>query len=417
MSNEEFDIRVKSGEIHAWLFSAEPINFGGEPCLISVATDITERKKAEEALKESEEFSTSLLENSQNPITVINQDTSVKYVNPAFEKLTGFTLAEIAGMEAPYPWWPEDRRQERLTGLKEFMVGGDKIREQAIQNKAGERLLVQLNMVRVMHDGVFKYYLAHWNDITEIRKAEEVLRESEEKYRDLLDNTNDLIQSLTPDGRFRYVNTGWKKALGYSDVEISVLRVFDIIHPDCLQDFRMLFQKIKSGEEIGPVNTTFVSKNGSKIIVEGNVTSKFANGELIYTRGIYRDITKNKYLEEQMFRLSSALSMSTDYIVITDFDAKIIDVNKKILEIYGAHNKEELIGKHFLELIAPAQRMNVTMDVKEIIEKGYLERREYSLISKQGREFPVQMSTSLVRAADGKPMGMVRVGRALGKLN
>jgi two-component system NtrC family sensor kinase len=114
-----------------------------------------------------------------------------------------------------------------------------------------------------------------------------------------------------------------------------------------------------------------------------------------------------------MFRLSSAVSMSTDCIVITDFDAKIIDVNQKTLEMYGADSKEELVGKHFLELIIPAEREMVNTDVKEIIEKGYLECREYKIISKQGREFPTQMSTSLVRDADGKPMGMVRVGREL----
>jgi PAS domain S-box-containing protein len=375
--------------------------------------DITENKRAEEALRESEEFSTSLLENAPNPITVINPDTSVRYVNPAFEKLTGFSLAEIAGIEAPYPWWPEDRWQQRTSGLKGFMAGGNKITEQTVLNKSGETLTVELNMVRVMHNGIFKYYLAHWNDITEQRQAEEALKESEEKYRDLLDNTNDLIQSVTPDGHFRYVNNGWRRALGYDENEISNLKVFDILYPDCLQHYVKLFQKMKSGEDIGRINTTFVSKNGNKIIVEGNVTGKFVNGELIYTRGIFRDITQNKYLEEQMFRLSSAVSMSTDCIVITDFDAKVIDVNQKTLEMYGADNKEELLGKHFLELIVPAEREMVNIDVKEIIDKGYLECREYKIISKQGHEFPVQMSTSLVRDADGKPMGMVRVGREI----
>jgi PAS domain S-box-containing protein len=147
------------------------------------------------------------------------------------------------------------------------------------------------------------------------------------------------------------------------------------------------------------------------------MTGKYVNGELIYTRSIFRNITKSKYLEEQMFRLSSAVSMSTDCMVITDLDAKIIDANQKILEMYGADSKEELLGKHFLELIVPAERVKVSMDVSEIMEKGSLECQEYNMVSKQGSRFPVQMSTSLVRDADGKPMGMVRVGRELGQLN
>jgi len=533
---------TKSGEVRTCLFSAELITIGGEPCMISVATDITTRKQAEEALRESEEFSTSLLENAPNPITVVNPDTSIKYVNPAFEKLTGFTLEEIAGTKAPYPWWLEERKEERLNGLKDFIAGGSKITEQRIQNKNGERFLIELNMVRVMHNGEFKYYLSHWKDITELKQAEEALRESEEfstsllenapnpmtvvnpdtsvkyvnpafekltgftleeiagtktpypwwpedkqeerianvdkgrlqsdgkmeqinqsksggefwveismapvmhegtpryylanwvdlterkqaeealkeseeKYRDLLDNTNELIQSVTPDGRFRYVNNGWRQALGYSEEEIADLSVFDIIHPDCLQHYRMLFQKMKAGEDVGRIKATFLSKGGNKIMVEGNVTCKYVDGELVYTRSIFRDVTKSKYLEEQMFRLSSAVSMSTDCIVITDFDAKIIDVNLKTMEMYGAESKEELIGRHFLELIVPEERVTANMDVSEIIEKGSLECREYNIVSKQGQVFPVQMSTSLVRNADGEPMGMVRVGREIGKLN
>jgi PAS domain S-box-containing protein len=530
--NEEVHLRTKPGETNTALFSAELINIDGEPCMISIARDITERKQAEEALRESEEFSTSLLENAPNPITVINPDTSVKYVNPAFEKLTGFSLAEITGIEAPYPWWPEERRSYRLHGLKGFMAGGSKITRQTIQNRNGELFLVEMNMVRVMHNEEFKYYLAHWNDITERSRAEEALAneasrrrilmeqsrdgivildqngkvyeanrqfaemlgysseevlqlnvwdwefqfpreqvldmirtidengdhfetqhrrkdgtiydveistngavfagqklifcvcrditerkktekaliKAEGKYRDLLDNTNELIQSVTPDGRFRYVNRSWLQTLGYSEEEISYLNIFQIIHPDCLEHYQTQFTKIMSGEEIGPLETAFVSKNGSKVIVEGNVTCKYEDGRPVYTRGIFRDITNRKYLEEQMFRLSSAVFMSTDCIVITDSEARIIDVNRKYLEMYGANSKDELMGKHFLELIAPTERVMVNNDVKELLEKGYLECREYHMKSKQGQEFPVKMSTSLVRAADGKPMGIVRVG-------
>jgi len=537
--NEEVHLRTKPGETNTALFSAELINIDGEPCMISIARDITERKRAEEALRESEEFSTSLLENAPNPITVINPDTTVKYVNPAFEKLTGFSLVEIAGTEAPYPWWPEERRPYRLNGLKGFMAGGSKITRQTIQNRNGETFLVEMNMVRVMPNGEFKYYLAHWNDITvrsraeealaneasrrrilmeqsrdgivildqngkvyeanrqfaemlgyspeeviqldvwdwefqfpreqvldmirsvdengdnfetqhrrkdgtiydveistngavfagqklifcvcrditERKKTEKALIKAEGKYRDLLDNTNELIQSVTPDGRFRYVNRSWLQTLGYSEEEISNLNIFQIIHPDCLEHYRTQFTKIMSGEEIGPLEMAFVSKNGNKVIVEGNVTCKYEDGKPVYTRGIFRDITNRKYLEEQMFRLSSAVSMSTDCIVITDSEAKIIDVNRKYLEMYGANSKDELMGRHFLELIAPAERVMVNNDVKELLDKGYLECREYHMRSKQGQEFPVKMSTSLVRAADGKPMGIVRVGSEFSNQN
>jgi len=71
-------------------------SLGGENLFQTICIDITERKRAEEALQESEEFSSSLLNNSPNPITVLNPDTSIRYVNPALEKITGFTSAELA---------------------------------------------------------------------------------------------------------------------------------------------------------------------------------------------------------------------------------------------------------------------------------------------------------------------------------
>jgi PAS domain S-box-containing protein len=533
--NEEVRLRMKSGKTIVALFSADPIEIDGKPCMISIARDITETKQALEAIKESEEFSTSLLENAPYPITVIRPETSIKYVNPAFEKLTGFSLADIADTKAPFPWWPEDRRAVRLDGLNKFLAGGSEITEQIIQAKNGECFHIEITMVRVMHNGEFKYYLANWNNITEREKArevlaneatwrrimieqsrdgivildqdgkvyeanrqfgeilgyspeevlqlsvwdwdtrwtreellekirtigeegdhfetywqrrdgtnvdveistngaafggqklifcvcrniterkraEEALREAENKYRDLLDNTDELIQSVTPDGHFRYVNNGWKRALGYSDEEIADLNVFDVIHPDYIDQYRIAFGRMIAGEDIGRLKTAFIGKKGNKVVVEGNVTCKFSDGRLVYTRSILRDITENKYLEDQMFRLSSAVSMSTDYIVITDFDANIIDINQKALQMYGADGKDELLGRHFLELIDPSQRGIVNDDVARVMEKGYLERREYTMISKHGQKYLVQISTSLVRDADGNPMGMVRVGREL----
>ena len=113
-----------SGEVNFWENTANPIrDAGGEivSCL-EIGRNITERKRAEEALRESQKFSSSLLESSPNPIIVVNLDTSIRYVNPAFEKLTGFTLAEIAGMKAPHPWWPEGKRERIIAALKDSIA-------------------------------------------------------------------------------------------------------------------------------------------------------------------------------------------------------------------------------------------------------------------------------------------------------
>jgi len=95
----------------------------------------TERKRAEEALRESEEFSSSLLSNSPNPIVVINPDTSIRYVNPALENLTGFSSAEIIGRKIPYPWWTEELAEEITREFKAAMHQGVKRVERLFQKK------------------------------------------------------------------------------------------------------------------------------------------------------------------------------------------------------------------------------------------------------------------------------------------
>jgi len=86
-----------------------------------------ERKRAEAALLESEAFTSSLLENSPIPMAVADQDTSLRYVNPMYERAVGYSSAEILGKKVPYPWWTGDpesgnvaeREEDVLTGARE----------------------------------------------------------------------------------------------------------------------------------------------------------------------------------------------------------------------------------------------------------------------------------------------------------
>jgi PAS domain S-box-containing protein len=153
-------------------------NFKG---YVGTNKDVTERKQMTEALRESQEFSTGLLENSPNPISVMNPDTSIRYVNPAFEKLTGFKLAEITGMKAPYPWWPKEGNKVMALALKNAMVAGGKKSEHAFQKKNGKPFWVMLNSAPVVYRKKLLYFLISWLDITDRKRAEEEKVELEQK--------------------------------------------------------------------------------------------------------------------------------------------------------------------------------------------------------------------------------------------
>ena len=179
---------------------------------------IAEHRQSEEALKESEEFSTGLLENSLNPIVVLNPDTSIRYVNPAFEELTGFTSAEAVGRKAPFPWWPEEKREEFTALLIEDMAsGGRKTLERIGQKKNGEPFWATLCAVAVRHNGTLKYFLVNWFDITERKQAEEALQESEEKLRRIFESATEGIVITDLDGTIVNINEAVLSMYGYDN--------------------------------------------------------------------------------------------------------------------------------------------------------------------------------------------------------
>ena len=142
----QINSRRKSGELRTGLFSGNLIEIDGKLCMALVITDITEQKWAEEALRESEEFTSSLLKNNPTPIFVAYPDSSIKYVNPAFEKLTGYSLTDVIGAQTPYPWWPEESRKEITEQLHETKFGANTKKEMAYRKKNGERFWVELNV-------------------------------------------------------------------------------------------------------------------------------------------------------------------------------------------------------------------------------------------------------------------------------
>ncbi|MCD4755403.1 MAG: PAS domain S-box protein [Deltaproteobacteria bacterium] len=154
----------------------------GEPvAVMEISRDITEQKCAEEALRESEQFSSSLMTNSPHPVIVINPDSSLRYMNPAFEKLTGFSSAELVGRNAPYPWWTEETLNKTKKDFKKALDKGAQRLEQLFQKKNGERFRVEITSAPIRSNGKQKYYLANWVDITERKRAEEALLKSRQQ--------------------------------------------------------------------------------------------------------------------------------------------------------------------------------------------------------------------------------------------
>jgi PAS domain S-box-containing protein len=130
-------------------------------------------QRLEKALHESEDFNSSLLAHAPNPILVINADTSIRYVNPALEKISGFSSEELVGRKAPYPWWTEDTLHKTQNDFNRAIRKGARRVEELFQTKNGDRYWVEITSIPVMSGGEYRYHLSNWIETTDRKRAEE----------------------------------------------------------------------------------------------------------------------------------------------------------------------------------------------------------------------------------------------------
>src|ERR1039457_1019939 len=130
-------------------------------------------------------FATSVLEHSLNAVVVIDLDSSIKYVNPAFLELTGFDRNDIEGRKPPFPYWHKDYlhqySQEHLSDVS-FRA------ERLFQKKNGEEFWIEVSATPVKEGGRILYHLVDWVDITSRKRASEALRATEAFNTSLLEN-------------------------------------------------------------------------------------------------------------------------------------------------------------------------------------------------------------------------------------
>jgi len=189
-------------------------------------------------------------------------------------------------------------------------------------------------------------------------KSKKRVFDIDEHYRDLVDKAKDLIQCVDSNGRFVFVNQGWLSALKYSHEEIEKLTLWDVIHPDSMEHCTEAFKKVVSGAAFGGVEAVFVAKDGSAIMVEGNINVKLdEEGQFEHTRGIFRDVTDRKAAEQALIEreekyhgLYSLVRLMSDtmpdMLWAKDLERRYIFANEAICRnLLNAKDTEEPLGK------------------------------------------------------------------------
>jgi PAS domain S-box-containing protein len=163
------------------------------------------------------------------------------------------------------------------------------------------------------------------------RQAERAIQESEERLQDFLDSAHDLIQSVSPDGRFLYTNVAWKKVLGYSDEDLERLTFFDVLDASCAERCRQDFVSLLEGQTLPAVKVSFKAADGRVVRCAGSSNARLQDGKPVAVRSVLRDVTEQlqarRELEAFKANLEALVENTGDAIWSVDRSGRLITFN------------------------------------------------------------------------------------------
>jgi len=364
-------------------------------------TDITERKQAEEKLRQSEENYKTLFNSSVIGMYVMDVETmKVVMGNRAAAEMIGFGFPEEGIGVNPFDFVvPEDRERVLAIAINDFLQDSRRTHEIEVMDKNGRRGWQSFSIARIMHEGRAAS-LVSFIDITERKRAEEALGQSEEKYRTILEEMEDAYFEVDLGGHFTFVNNSVCRDLGYSREELIGMSYKDYTVED---DIDSVFRVFNEVYQTGVPNKGFPWKTIRKDESHGFAETSVAllrdeKGEIIGFRGVGRDITERKRAEEALRQSEENYRALFDSTVICTFvlDAetmKVVMGNQAAAEMFGFSSAEEAIGINPFDFIPPEDRERVLESAgKELFEQDLRRTHEARAVTKDGREIWISVT-------------------------
>ena len=282
----------------------------GEPEMYCIDVDISERKRAAEALQQEQQFTKSLLDNLPGIFYLYTYpENRLVLWNKRHETLLGYETSELAGRHIT-EWHVPEARDAVLRAVEEVMKTGQSTIEAPLLAKDGHLIYFTLTGVR-FETGGQAYLMGVGTDITERKKVEDALRISEERHRFLADNITDVIWTMNLEGRFTYLSPSVEKLRGYTAAEVMQQSLKEILAPESLafaeETMKRIVADIKAGLPVSDFRNEFeeLCKDGSRVWTEVDVSYMLdAEGEIIGFIGVTRDISQRKKMEEQVHQLA-----------------------------------------------------------------------------------------------------------------
>ncbi|MGC9942826.1 MAG: PAS domain S-box protein [Verrucomicrobiota bacterium] len=409
--------RKKNGDFYSALSSITPVSneVGKITNFLSVSEDITERKRTEEALQKSEERYRSLFANMLNGYAycqVIFEGDEVKdfiylEVNAAFERLTG--LKNVVGRKATEVIPGIRKSDQELLGIfgRVARTGVPEQFETCVQ-------ALDIWFSISVYSPADGYFVAVFDVITDRKKAEAALQESEERFRKMVEGA-EIAVFLSAEMKFTYLNPAALRLFGAETSEQLVGQpVFSRIHPDYHESVRMSAAGVYSGQWAnGSKNErVYLRLDGTPVPVEVSASPFTFHGQ----RGaamFVRDISAYKQAEQALLESEAQFRAAFEQAAVgmaqSDLEGHWLRVNNRFCSIIG-YSKEELLNKTFRDITHP-EDLAGGLNLMRLLLAGELET--YTLEKRYFRKdrsiVAVNVTLSLVREASGKPRHFIGV--------
>ena len=341
----------------------------------STINNIHERKQAEEVLKESEGKLRNIFENSTTVFYSHTPEDLLTFISPQVEDVLGYTQEE-----AMIKWtkFVSDNPLNEIAfkyTLKAIETGKRQPPYEAeFVKKNGEKIWIEVREFPEIKDGQTIAIIGSFTDITERKQAEEVLKESEGKLRNIFENSTNLFYSHTPEHVLTYLSPQVEDILGYTQEE-AMIKWTKLTSDNPVNEigFKYTVKAIETGKRQPPYELELVKKNGEKIWVEVREFPEIKDGQTIAIIGSLTDITERKRAEESVKKAKDELQMILDsvpaIIFYKDAEGRVIRANKTFADSLEIPVKD-MIGKTTEELFPKEQAEGMRKDDQEVIVSG-----------------------------------------------